>query len=67
MDAYRADGYRYLITSSAITERFQDASHYPSEYAFYKSLEATGHLLASFQPGQDRSGPLISIYEIAGP
>jgi Dolichyl-phosphate-mannose-protein mannosyltransferase len=67
IDAYRADGYRYLVTSSAITERFQDASHYPSEYAFYRSLEATGHLLASFQPGQDRSGPLISIYEIAGP
>jgi Dolichyl-phosphate-mannose-protein mannosyltransferase len=66
LDSYRADGYRYLITSSAMTDRFQDASRYPSEYAFYKSLEV-GHLLASFQRGQDRSGPLISIYEIAGP
>lgn len=67
LDAYRADGYRFLITSSSMTGRFQDASRYPSEYAFYRSLEATGRLLVSFQPGQDRSGPLISIYEIAGP
>ena len=67
IDAYRADGYRFLVTSSAMTDRFRDASLYPGEYAFYRSLEATGRLLASFQPGSDRTGPLISIYEIGGP
>ena len=55
-----------VITNSAMTQRSLHASRYPGEHALYRSLEAAGRLLVSFQPGEDRSGPLISIYEIAG-
>jgi len=65
LDRYRADGYRYLVRSSSIAGRFSDATRYPTEYAFQQTLMATGRLLASFEPGQDRAGPQILIYDIA--
>lgn len=67
LDAYRAEGYRYLLWSSAMAERYRDAVRYPGESAFYASLESTGRLLARFEPGPDRAGPEIRVYEIALP
>jgi Dolichyl-phosphate-mannose-protein mannosyltransferase len=67
LDAYRAAGYRFLITSSAMADRYRDAIRYPRESAFYDALEASGRLVASFAPGPDHAGPHVSIYEIAGP
>lgn len=67
LEAYRAGGYAYLVWSSAMADRFQDATRYPRESAFYASVEATGRLLALFEPGPDRGGPRIRVYEIAAP
>jgi hypothetical protein len=64
LDDYRAGGYRYLLWSSAMADRYRDASRYPKESAFYASLEATQRLLISFEPGPDRSGAVIRIYQI---
>ncbi len=64
LDQYRADGYRYLITTTGMSDRFDDAARYPRENAFYKELAATGRLVASFEPGPDRSGALIRVFDI---
>ncbi len=64
MDAYRADGIDYLVTSSAMSDRFVDPVRYPSQSAFYRSLHESGRLVASFGPDQDHAGPLVSIYQI---
>ena len=64
LDQYRADGYRYLITSSWISGRFDDATRYPRENAFYRALAASGHLVASFEPGPERPGGVIGVYDL---
>ena len=61
---YRADGYRYLITTSGISDRFDDLTRYPRENAFYRTLASTGHLVASFEPSPDRSGGVIGVYDL---
>jgi hypothetical protein len=66
IDAYRAAGYRYLVMSSSMVARYQDAGRYPTESAFYRTLDATARLLSRIQPGPDRAGPEISIFEIVG-
>jgi hypothetical protein len=65
LDDYRAGGYRYLLWSSAMADRYVDAARYPQESAFYATLEATARLVVSFEPGPDRSGAVIRIYDIA--
>jgi hypothetical protein len=67
LGAYRSGGYRYLISSSAMSGRYTDPARYPKENAFYASLEIDGRLIASFEPGPDRAGPRISIYDLASP
>jgi 4-amino-4-deoxy-L-arabinose transferase-like glycosyltransferase len=67
LGAYRSGGYRYLISSSAMSGRYTDPVRYPKENAFYASLEIDGRLIASFEPGPDRAGPRISIYDLASP
>jgi 4-amino-4-deoxy-L-arabinose transferase-like glycosyltransferase len=67
LDAYRSDGYGYLISSSSMAGRFVDTNRYPTEHAFYSSLDATGRLLASFEPGPDHAGPEVRVYAIAPP
>lgn len=64
LDRYRADGYRYLISTTGIIDRFADQARYPREHAFYETLAATGRLVASFEPGPDRSGQVIRIYDM---
>ncbi|MEA2619877.1 MAG: hypothetical protein QOC97_650, partial [Chloroflexota bacterium] len=64
LDAYRAGGYRYLVWSSGMADRFQDAVAYPREHAFYAALEATGRLVASFQPGPEHGGNWTRVYQI---
>lgn len=64
LDQYRADGYRYLISTEAMVERFDDQERYPREHAFYEALAATGRLVASFEPGPDRSGAVIRVYDL---
>jgi 4-amino-4-deoxy-L-arabinose transferase-like glycosyltransferase len=64
LDRYRADGYRYLISTTGIADRFDDPDRYPREHAFYEALAATGRLVASFEPGPDRSGGVIRVYDL---
>lgn len=64
LDRYRADGYRYLISSTAMSERYDDPERYPRESAFYKELEATGRLVASFEPDPVRSGAKIRVFDL---
>jgi 4-amino-4-deoxy-L-arabinose transferase-like glycosyltransferase len=65
LDAYRAGGFRYLVSDSGIADRFQDPVRYPKEHAFYAALDATGRLVASFEAGPDRGGNTIRVYQIA--
>jgi hypothetical protein len=67
MDSYRADGYRFLVMSSSMVARYQDAVRYPTESAFYRSLETAGRLLGRIESNPDRAGPEISIFDIATP
>jgi hypothetical protein len=64
LDRYRADGYRYLITSDSIDDRFDDSNAYPREHAFYEALATTGRLVASFESSPDRPGPVIRVYDL---
>jgi hypothetical protein len=64
LDWYRSHGYRYLMTSSAMSNRFGDAARYPEESTFYRLLSETAHLLVSFEPRPAQSGPRIAIYDI---
>jgi hypothetical protein len=64
IDRYRADGYRYLISTTDIVNRFADPDRYPREHAFYVALAATTRLVASFEPGPDRSGAVIRVYDL---
>jgi hypothetical protein len=67
LEAFQADGYRYLLWSSAMAERFDDAARYPVEHARYAALDRAGRRLATFEAGPDRTGPEIRVYEIGGP
>jgi hypothetical protein len=65
LDAYRADGYPYLVASSSMYDRFlAEPDRYPSEIAFYQTLFAEGELLRQFEPSLVRGGPVILIYKI---
>ncbi len=65
LDDYRQDGYRYLVTSSAIQGRYlAEPERCPSEVAFYQALFAEGHLLQQFEPSATRGGTAIRIYEL---
>jgi hypothetical protein len=64
MGQYRADGYRYLISTEEMADRFDDPVRYPRERAFYEALAATGQLVGSFEPGPDRSGAVIRVYDL---
>jgi 4-amino-4-deoxy-L-arabinose transferase-like glycosyltransferase len=64
LDSYRSRGTRYLVTSSAMSNRFTDSSRYPAESTFYRTLATDGRLLASFGPTDDRAGPTIQIYDL---
>lgn len=66
LSAWRDDGYRYLLWSSSMADRYVDAARYPNQHAMYAALEASGRRLATFLPGPDRAGPEIRVYELAG-
>ena len=64
---WRSDGFRYLLWSSAMADRYRDAGRYPDQHANYAALEASGRRLATFPPGPDRAGPEIRVYELPEP
>ena len=55
------------VTSSGMADRFDDPGRYPTENAFYKELTTMGRLLATFEPGPDRSGTVIRVYDLGAP
>ncbi|MCD6327134.1 glycosyltransferase family 39 protein [bacterium] len=66
--AYYDAGYRYLVASSAIYDRFlPEPERHPKEVAFYRELFTRGHLLKEFQPSFLSGGPTIRIYELREP
>jgi len=68
VEAYRAQGFDYLIVSTANYGRYyDDPGRYQPEVAFYDSLKATGRLVASFTANADRGGPRIDVYDIRLP
>lgn len=65
---YYRDGYRYLVVSSWMFDRYlAEADRYPSEAAFYRNLFAEGTLLQEFKPSLTQGGPVIRIYELPEP
>jgi hypothetical protein len=67
-DDYQRDGFRYLVASSDIYNRFfAEPDRYPGQIAWYEKLFAEGNLLQQFEPSNTRDGPEISIYELEGP
>jgi len=67
LDYYRT-GYRYLVVSSGVYDRFfSESKRYPREVAFYKTLFAKGHLVKELEPSPLRGGPTIRIYRLGGP
>jgi hypothetical protein len=65
LDEYREAGYRYLVVSSGIYERYMaEPDRYRQEVTFYESLFNQGILLQQFDPSVTRGGPTIRIYEL---
>lgn len=67
LDDYRSRGCRYLMSSSAMANRFTDAQRYPVESAFYATLASKASLVETFEPGPDRPGPEIRVYAVLAP
>jgi hypothetical protein len=65
LDAYRADGYHYLVASSWVYDRYlAEPERYAQETAFYQILFDEGKLLQRFEPSPVRGGPVLLIYDI---
>jgi hypothetical protein len=68
VEAYIGEGYRYVVASSAIYNRYySEPGRYPDRIAFYDDLFKRGRLLRRWEPSRTRGGPEISIYELAPP
>jgi 4-amino-4-deoxy-L-arabinose transferase-like glycosyltransferase len=66
LDTYRADGFRYLVVSDEMYNRFlTQPERFPAAAAFYRTLFTHARLLAEFQPSPTRAGPLIRIYDLS--
>ncbi|MDX6696749.1 MAG: hypothetical protein QOE65_146 [Solirubrobacteraceae bacterium] len=66
-DYYRR-GYRYLITSSRIDNRYRaEPRRYPHEVAFYRALSRQALLVARFTSSATLAGPEIRIYRLNRP
>src|SRR6185369_10109882 len=65
LEDYRKDGARYLVASS---ERYglyyAEPRRYAPIVAFYDRLFREGRLLKEFSSPQDRSGPVVRVYDI---
>jgi uncharacterized membrane protein len=58
-------GYRYVVASSAIYNRYMaEPDRYSNEVKFYETLFLRGKLLQKFEPSYLRGGPTIIIYEL---
>lgn len=68
LDDYRRDGYRYLVVSSAMYDRYMaEPDRYPTQVAFYRTLFSTAPLLQQFEPSATRGGPVVRIYKLRRP
>lgn len=74
-DDYYHEGYRYLVVSSAMYERYMaEPTRYPSEVNFYQTVFRDGRLIRSFDSSSSRGGfehteghllqPDVQIYEL---
>ena len=64
-DAYRTQGFQYVVASSAGYGRAMAEPHrFPEEYAAYMNLFARGQELVRFPPSGDHPGPEWRIYKI---
>jgi 4-amino-4-deoxy-L-arabinose transferase-like glycosyltransferase len=63
---YGEQGIEYLVTSSAMYERFlAEAERYSSNVEFYRRVEREGTLIYAITPiPWQRSGPKVSVFEI---
>jgi 4-amino-4-deoxy-L-arabinose transferase-like glycosyltransferase len=68
VESYPSAGYRYAVASSDIYDRyFAEPKRYSDQIAFYQDLFTRGRLLQQWEPSLTRGGPVIRIYELAGP
>lgn len=70
LDAYRALGYRYIVTNSKAEGYYSDPEarrSYPSFVRFYEELAAL-QPVACFDPGRwNGKGPVVRIFDLAAP
>jgi hypothetical protein len=65
LEDYEKAGYRYLIVSSAMYDRFlKDPGRFSDETRFYRALFSAGKLEARFQPSRAVGGPEIRVYSL---
>ena len=67
LDDYRKTGYRFLVTSDSIADRYLAVpARYPQEVAFYRALAREGRVLQQFVPSASQGGARITVYELPG-
>lgn len=60
-------GVDYFITSGAIRQRYENnPTRFPQQVAFYEWLDAHAEVAASFAPGRDTVGPLVTVHDLRG-
>lgn len=66
LEFYQEQGIEYLVTSSAMYERFlAEAERYRSNVEFYRRVEREGTLIYAITPiPWQRTGPKVSVFEI---
>jgi hypothetical protein len=68
LEQYTRQGYRYLVASSYMYDRFlAEPERYQREARFYNRLFKEGQLLRSFTPSLAHRGPEIRIYRLQPP
>ena len=69
LESYLAQGYRYLVTTEAIMDRYRspaEPANSPAFAGFYRQVERRGRLLRSFDPRILRGpGPRVLLYEFS--
>jgi hypothetical protein len=69
LQTYRSQGYRYLITTAEMMDRYRcgkGPADFPAFLRFYDQVKREGHLLRHFDPQVlHRPGPRVLLYEFS--
>jgi hypothetical protein len=67
-EEYYNEGYRYLVVSSGVYNRFlAEPERYQEQIIFYERLSKQGRLLFKIEPTRFHTGPVIQAYKLSPP